>query len=66
MTNYNASTHVEEIEQFEHFLSSGDRVVLTQNGYKRMSWNDVLIKSVTYRVVAVVNKNIFKVRMITK
>ena len=57
---------LEEIEQFEHFLSPGDRVVLTQSGYKRMSYNDVLRKTVTYRVVSVVNKNIFKVRMITK
>lgn len=56
----------EEIEQSEHLLSSGDRVVLTKNGYKRMSYNDVLKRSTTYRVVAVVNKNIFKVRVITK
>lgn len=56
----------EEVEQFEHFLSPGDRVVLTQYGYKRMSWNDVLIRSTTYRVVAVLSKNIFKIRLITK
>lgn len=56
----------EEIEQYDHYLSPGDRVVLTEYGYKRMSYNDVLRKSVTYRVVAVVSKNIFKVRMMTK
>lgn len=57
---------LEEIEQYDHYLSPGDRVVLTQYGYKKMSYNDVVAKSVTYRVVAVVSKNIFKVRMITK
>ncbi len=57
---------MEEIEQFEHFLSEGDRVVLTENGYKRMSYNDVLKRSVVYRVISVVSKSVFKVRMITK
>ena len=62
----------EEIEQFEHFFSPGDRVVLIHNKernetkYKRMSYNDVLIKSLSYRVVAVMDKNRFKIRLITK
>jgi hypothetical protein len=56
----------EEIEQFEHYFNPGDRVVLTENGYKRMSYNDVLLRSTTYRVVAVINKNVFKIRLITR
>jgi hypothetical protein len=62
----------EEIEQFEHFFNAGDRVVLIhdkqrgESKFKKMSYNDVLIKSVVYRVVSVIDKNRFKIRMITK
>lgn len=56
----------EEVDQYDHFLSAGDRVILTERGYKRMSYNDVLIKAVTYRVVAVIDNNRFKIRLITR
>lgn len=62
----------EEIEQFDHFFNSGDRVVLVyskernETKFKRMSYNDVLIKSLVYRVVSVIDKNRFKIRLITK
>jgi hypothetical protein len=62
----------EEIEQYEHFFNPGDRVVLIhdkqrgESKYKKMSYNDVLIKSLVYRVIAVMDKSRFKIRLITK
>jgi hypothetical protein len=57
---------IEEVEQRDHFLSPNDRVVLTKDGFKKMSYKDVLEHTLTYRVVEVVNKHNFKIRVITK
>lgn len=56
----------EEIIQLDHFLNVGDRVVLTDHGYKKMSYVDVIKKSTTYRVVGTMSKDIFRIRLITK
>ena len=55
-----------QIEQYDHFFSVGDRVVEIEGRYKKMSLRDALLGSLTYRVVAVLDKHSFKIKMITK
>jgi hypothetical protein len=54
------------IRQEDHFFAVGDRVVNIKGDYKKMSYNDVLRKSLIYVVTVVIDKHVFKVKMLNR